>query len=500
MLPILDTNYNNPFHDSSNPSWASQVCQNQTFLEHGNPVWEWTPVWNPTSELNGDVGISGTALVEGNGLSGTNMNDFRADVPFQHPFYNDWEFYIAPDPQYTSLLAPTNTGIDPNTGLIVDATYNRVTNTAAARGLAVPQGVLGVETDQGLVPPDYRALDGDRVVVLGRWIVDCGHPEFHTEIHPPLLLAVARPIGNETSVKVIGRPFLVSQDFGDGALRQHFLNEASKVETFQSLRIEAHPRIISPPFSGIRIMTFYVRPPTPRQSPNDKLSLSFHFTVRNGVAIEVTKGLNPDEVQVIVTMNDVNYHPATPPPMHHVAVQISDLPSSVQALAGVLGFLNPIVAPIIAEGILTDRYDLPSPQSVHDSENVVTNVDVAQMAGNSTVSVDDNQPYPIYGWLTLQWTIGALNTDVAPAAAAAGDYVFFFAKHPDGRIFYNRAKLGQASEGWVEVGGGGRTDASPAAAAVGAYMFMAVKGLDGQVWINQTGDLGQSFVGWQPMT
>ena len=109
------------------------------------------------------------------------MNDFRADVPFQHPFYNDWEFYIAPDQQYTSLLAPTNTGKDPNTGLIVDATYNRVTTTAAARGLAVPQGVLGVETDQGLVPPEYRALDGDRVVVLGRWIVDCGHPEFHTE-------------------------------------------------------------------------------------------------------------------------------------------------------------------------------------------------------------------------------------------------------------------------------------------------------------------------------
>ena len=91
-------------------------------------------------------------------------------------------------------------------------------------------------------------------------------------------------------------------------------------------------------------------------------------------------------------------------------------------------------------------------------------------------------------------------TDVAPAVAAAGDYVFFFAKSSDGRILYNRSKLGQGGEGWVEVGGGGRTNASPAAAAVGTYMFVAVRGLDGNIYINQTGDLGQSFTGWSAIT
>src|SRR5205085_6932314 len=82
-----------------------------------------------------------------------------------------------------------------------------------------------------------------------------------------------------------------------------------------------------------------------------------------------------------------------------------------------------------------------------------------------------------YGELTVQWSTRTLMTDVAPAAAAAGNYVFFFAKHPDGRIFYNRAKLGQASEGWIEVGGGGRTNATLAAAAVGIYMFISARGL-----------------------
>jgi len=54
--------------------------------------------------------------------------------------------------------------------------------------------------------------------------------------------------------------------------------------------------------------------------------------------------------------------------------------------------------------------------------------------------------------------------------------------------------LGQGLEGWVEVGG--LTTASPAAAAVGTYMFVAVRGLDGNIYINQTGDLGQTFLTW----
>src|SRR5438552_18949199 len=100
----------------------------------------------------------------------------------------------------------------------------------------------------------------------------------------------------------------------------------------------------------------------------------------------------------------------------------------------------------------------------------------------------------------VRLSYATLLTDVAPAAAAAGDYVFFFAKSIDGRIFYNRAKLGQGLEGWVEVGGGGRTNASPAAAAVGTYLFMAVRGLDGNIYINQTGDLGQTFLAWSAIT
>ena len=57
----------------------------------------------PNDELSGTwVSLEQQIMPD---LSGTNKNDFKGDVPFLHPFYNDWEFYIAPDPQYIRLLA-----------------------------------------------------------------------------------------------------------------------------------------------------------------------------------------------------------------------------------------------------------------------------------------------------------------------------------------------------------------------------------------------------------
>jgi hypothetical protein len=89
-------------------------------------------------------------------------------------------------------------------------------------------------------------------------------------------------------------------------------------------------------------------------------------------------------------------------------------------------------------------------------------------------------------------------TDAAPAVAGVGNSAYFFARRTDGRIFNNRAVLGQAGVGWAEIEGGGFTDAPPSAAAVGGHVFVGVKGLDGRIYINQA-DEGKPFGQWFPM-
>jgi hypothetical protein len=106
-------------------------------------------------------------------------------------------------------------------------------------------GTIGMETDHDLIPDAYQPKDGDRVAVFGHWIVDCGHgdkfvvPGFHTEIHPPLLVAAGRETGGgafgakcsaeQSCTNVIGRPYLVSQNLGDGATVRHLEHETLKL-------------------------------------------------------------------------------------------------------------------------------------------------------------------------------------------------------------------------------------------------------------------------------
>jgi uncharacterized protein YodC (DUF2158 family) len=248
-LPILTTDYQNTDADISQPEAAEGVCVGKRWLAGGTtPSYEWMQVYNQTGKNReyeqNVVGLSGLALFPPDVASNGGLSS--KDVPFTHPFGFDWETFIAPDLAYTPLLAPSN-GPAASRGEYQDAVAH------ATNDLKLAGGVLGVETDQGLIPGIYRAREGDRVAVFGRWIVDCGHDDFHTEIHPPLLFVTARAVppgsgpdilindatGSVTFSRVIGRPFLVGQEFGDGALRVHLEKEGRK-----HIELRARPEII----------------------------------------------------------------------------------------------------------------------------------------------------------------------------------------------------------------------------------------------------------------
>jgi hypothetical protein len=57
----------------------------------------------------------------------------------------------------------------------------------------------------------FVARKGDRVLVMGSWIVDCGHTNFQTEIHPITFLAIARTEGDATVVHIFYNPWRETQ-------------------------------------------------------------------------------------------------------------------------------------------------------------------------------------------------------------------------------------------------------------------------------------------------
>jgi hypothetical protein len=397
-LSILGTDYNNPIFDTSSPTWAKDLVGGNNFLSlPPSSPYEWTQVLNPADDYeNIFVGLSGWVIAPD--ISG-------ADNPFLHPFGTDWEFYIAPDPPYQSLAAPTTGDL-----------YVYAATLARDRGISVPN-CIGVEIEQGLVPEPWRVLDFDRVCVFGRWIVDTGHPDFHTEIHPPALLVGARLIYPATTAAdpgeaatfstIIGRAYLVGQTFSDGhALEAHLIEEVAKLKDFQSTRLEAHPTILPKPFLGAHLMIYTLKPPTGRLNPLDRLMVSLELTVKTGVTVQVVNDV--DAVKVYVGMNDVRYTAPLLPAKTEVSITRSTLkeldPDAASAydeviFATILTPGDPLAPVFELNGVETDTYAAPTPPF----DRSPTVLDVTALPENTPVVLDDTQPFPIIGRITLTW-------------------------------------------------------------------------------------------------
>ncbi len=331
--------------NSSNPplpnlcEGAGVVVGNQTFDSTHVPF-EWTPILNPTNEYDDRVAVAGWTIQPQ--VSGQ-------DNPFLHPFGNDWECSIAPDPPYASVLAQTNCAFDDGSPGATSASYLSALATASQEGLPTlavcgksGHGVLGVEMDEGLIPAEYRSNAGDRIVVYGRWIVDDGHNDFHTEIHTPLMLAWARSIsgpspvaaqempnavleggvatpfpGPSTFSRIITRPYFVSQYFDDGkSLFPHIIDQAESlngffetINPFEPAVLDAVATVSPYPFQGTHSLTYTVRTPQPRPNPNDELLVCYHFIVRDGCSVTLAQaGAGDDGISVTITLENL------PPP------------------------------------------------------------------------------------------------------------------------------------------------------------------------------------------
>ena len=422
---ILELRHINPEFHPTDPYWAAKLAGGEFPVHSG---FEWKQVLAPDEEYDQFSLVGASGWVINNGPS-------PADFPFNHPFGGDWEFWLAPDASFTGLLAPGNSGPDSD---IVNSIVR-----ANALGISVPQGVLGVEWDSSLVPESFQneVHEGDRVATLGRWIVDCGHADFHTEIHPPLLMAVANPRreadGTEgTRVVFTSRPYLPGQTYAvdtenvyddstddDGAFYDHILKEVLKVNAHLSFLVEAHPKIKSHPFLGAHLAHFIIRPPDLGRFHNPvvappTLGVSFHFTVRSGCAVQVISSA-PDTIDVFIAMSHAGY---IPPPLPNrqgrrvsreelsrlsddagnAYLAVDALSSAAQLLlpGGVLSSL--IVALLLARGIETDQYASLPAVNVLDTRNAVMNAPASAIPSGLGVTQDDGQPFPVFGWLDVK--------------------------------------------------------------------------------------------------
>ena len=387
-----------PPPDHEGASWTSDIVNGKSwFVDSDGPEFAWVQVEAPgehAASYDDPRGQFDTPVIA---VAGTVIKPkvSSGDFPFHHPFGVDWECYVDVDPKFRGVLSPVN-------GRSGEPDYQKAAQKAPhAPEKGSHQGVLGVEWDAQLVPSPYRPTEGDRIALFGRWIIDAGHI-FHTEIHPPLLMATASVGGTSTHAKITSRPYLVSQSWKEGSFRNHLIAEVAKIP-WQSLRLEAHPYVWATPFSGRHSMTMVLRAST--TPPAGKtLQVRYALTARSGVSVAMTPAL-PDGIQIHVTFDSASYQaPPLPSQQTHPSIDVHQLASQADAGAGtgegfgeaLVFIINPLDEAIIREGILTDYYTVPpSWQPPYPTPPKV--VDVAHLSGVITEWVDDQHPYPLVG-------------------------------------------------------------------------------------------------------
>jgi hypothetical protein len=407
----------------------------------GDKPFEWQQVLDATNEYDDTpVGVCGWVV---------KPEESGADVPFSHPFGFDWELGIAVEKGFEGFVSPANVNKEEEDG---SPNENGIA-LADQLGLTRPLGLLGLEWEKDLLPRSYRGQvnHGDRVAVLGRWILDNGHDvngQFRTEIHPPLLLAsanVVQPADGgvpRTRALFISRPYLSGQTYttnlgtryedgvdDDGALlsphfSSHGFNELIKVLTFRSTQIEMHSKIKEKPFRGNHSATFTVRPPGPRPRRDAQLLVSYRFNVRTPCQVRLQVSPAHDGVEVRVDLleqsRDGRVYQAPGLPIsqseNYSTDQLNLLsPGSGDSIAlgeGLIEFASLIfisgiytlyLRTIFDDGIETDVFD-PQPQfDILDPTGGVKDVPPAQIVPGAGIIEGESLVYPITGWVEVYW-------------------------------------------------------------------------------------------------
>lgn len=396
---ILSTPY-------QNPNGQFGVCENKTFPRSA-PL-EWKPITEET------VGVSGVAIILDKISKGISTHDFM----FSHPFgLLDFEFSVVPDndTNFTKLLALNNTHGTSNPDIKYGIELAQDLLDPYHRNPQLFQGLLGVEIDQGLIPTSkdpeirFRPIDGDRVAVFGTWIEDCGHDDFHSEIHPPLLIASAHSLLNsdgtqnydKTHSTLISKAYSVNQLYYSvggnyDPFKTHMLNEIQTQFWWPFHTLEASVAFDSKPFKYDQNIVYKVAPEAPRYSSKDRLIVKYHFTVRTGVTVSLNIS-DEGSVTVEITMSVKDY--VAPDLPGSITVRFDkeyitqmdqgggDTYDLVEKLED---YLNPIARAFTEQGIFMKVYDKLT-------------IDTSNAVYDNKIVTDDAQPFPVYGWLVVEW-------------------------------------------------------------------------------------------------
>ena len=287
-----------------------------------------------------------------------------------------------------------------------------------------PVGSLHTEIEEGLIPEAYLPEANDWVYMRGHHIVDCGHENFTSEIHPPTILVKAHSDQQTGLVRstLIVAPYFTNQlytgasdfliqgrkTFWDQMTALIGMNAVGPVNFVPGLHapLEVLASIDNTPFAE-RIVARYKISLAPAVG-KAAATARYHFETRPGVIVQVSRP-SPAQAEVEVVLDPNTYIPFSSPKCTKVNYSFENVDAWTNWPSGAWRALTNSVLPLIPgappispsltaalnEGLILYECAVPGkmPRSPGPVEEVTDN----------QVLVNSGQAYPAYGWLDLEW-------------------------------------------------------------------------------------------------
>ncbi len=346
--------------------------------------YHWAPVVTSAPRNQPEIALAGTIV---------GADDSTDDVLGDHPFGLDINADVRLDPAYAFLAFPS-----------VRPLHTEVENRL------FPRASMG-----------FTPQAGDRVLMKGAWVLDCGHPPYESELHPPSFLNYARSQDSNTTVAAaVVVPYhssllfnpnaALATDFGNAA---RFANidtkpfpEALVAAILHAVisnddRLQASALLVPVAFDKL---DWLVCAPLPRPR-GAALDASWRFTARTGVTLAPQVYAAEGCVRFTATMG-ADYKPMA---LTHVSAdwpwdQLSASASGqVSQAVDVRQEIIDILTRQGFDGSKLSALQLDHPPRIDAYPALVTRPGAEQDSPLDIATQADDQPFPLYGRVRVAW-------------------------------------------------------------------------------------------------
>ena len=394
-------------HGPAGPIDVATVCGSSTEtylleLRHHPPTsLKVTQEWGDVTPGGRQVLVSGT-------VASANLGP--GDLPIDHPLGDDLSMDIKLDTPFTAYsqkLGSAPTDVVPG-DMHVEISSGFIPHVrrppSATAGQLWPD--LSVHNMTGFQPGFAHPEIGDPVLVAGRYIVDCGHPDYHTELHPISFLAWAHRTGSTTLIHFYANGYRDTEYYNPDPALVGKLADSARMSDPHTTRFPAYLisqvfRLLSgaiPQLQAFEMVGNAAPPSSTWQvcaaGSGGRVRLAYDIRERPGVAVGVTP--QPGGCAGVSIAVPSGY--SSPDIDTHTCVATWSYISKVagQALAGQFDARSLIQGFLPAkDAALVDR------DPVVGCADGLSGPEVAAQPSSTRIETDAGQPFPLYGTLTL---------------------------------------------------------------------------------------------------